>query len=115
MLEVTQELMTPHEAARWFRRSASWLRQQPELLRVGAPGGQPLFHTQICRAFVLGRVCGLTGATLRRVQILALAAGCGLSPRDLPDEVEQRLSTMQLPVCDGHDAAGQIPEPGEVS
>ena len=34
MTEIPQELMTPHEAARWFRRSPSWLRQQARLLRV---------------------------------------------------------------------------------
>lgn len=115
MLEVAQELMTPHEAARWFRRSASWLRQQPGLLRVGSPGGQPLFHTQLCRAFVLGRICGLAGGTLRRVQVLALAAACGLAPHDLPDELEQRLAACQLPLCDGDDPAGQVPGEGDLA
>lgn len=79
MTEVAQELMTPHEAARWFRRSPSWLRQQTKLLRVGGPGGQPLYHVRVCRAYVLGQLCGLDDAELRRVQIEALAAACGLS------------------------------------
>ena len=81
MTEVAQELMTPHETARWFRRSPSWLRQQTKLLRVGGPGGQPLYHVRVCRAYVLGQLCGLDDAELQRVQIQALAAACGL-PRD---------------------------------
>lgn len=79
MLDVPQELMTPHEAARWFRRSPSWLRQQRDLLRVGGAGGQPLYHVQVCRAYVLGRLCGLQGTTLHAAQVKALAAACGLS------------------------------------
>ncbi len=78
MIEVTQELMTPHEAARWFRRSPSWLRQQHELLKVAGPGGQPLYHVRVCRAYVMGRLCRLRGEALRQVQIRALAAACGL-------------------------------------
>lgn len=78
MTEVAQELMTPHETARWFRRSPSWLRQQSKLLRVGGPGGQPLYHVRVCRAYVLGRLCGLDDAELQRAQIKALAAACGL-------------------------------------
>ena len=78
MTEVAQELMTPHEAARWFRRSPSWLRQQSKLLRVGGPGGQPLYHVRVCRAYVLGQLCGLDGAELQRIQTQALAAACGL-------------------------------------
>jgi hypothetical protein len=81
MIDVAQELMTPHEAARWFRRSASWLRQQNKLLRVGGPGGQPLYHVRVCRAYVLGQLCGMEGAGLRRLQIRALAAACGLMDR----------------------------------
>lgn len=84
MIEVTQELMTPHETARWFRRSPSWLRQQNRLLRVGAPGGQPLFHVHVCRAYVLGQICGLEPEPLRRVQIRALAAACGLRDTPMP-------------------------------
>ena len=79
MTEVPQELMTPHETARWFRRSPSWLRQQTKLLRVGGPGGQPLYHVRVCRAYVLGQLCGLDDAELQRVQIRALAAACGLA------------------------------------
>lgn len=79
MTEVAQELMTPHEAARWFRRSPSWLRQQSRLLRIGSPGGQPLYHVRVCRAYVLARLCGLDGEALRRAQIKALAAACGLA------------------------------------
>lgn len=79
MTDVTQELMTPHETARWFRRSPSWLRQQTRLLRVGGPSGQPLYHVRVCRAYVLGQLCGLDDAGLRQVQVRALAAACGLS------------------------------------
>jgi hypothetical protein len=78
MTEVAQELMTPHEAARWFRRSPSWLRQQAKLLRVGGPGGQPLYHVRVCRAYVLGQICGLDDAELQQIQTQALAAACGL-------------------------------------
>ena len=78
MREVTQELMTPQEAARWFRRSVSWLRQQRQLLKLRSRCGQPLFHVQVCRAYVLGKLCGLSGPQLRRVQLEALAAACGL-------------------------------------
>lgn len=79
MVDVAQELMTPHEAAKWFRRSPSWLRQQDELLKIGAPGGQPLFHVRVCRAYVLGRLCGLSGPPLRKLQIDGLATACGVS------------------------------------
>jgi hypothetical protein len=78
MHDVSQELMTPHETARWFRRSPSWLRQQHQLVRLGARGGQPLFHVHVCRAFVLGRMCNLDGPALRMMQMDALAAACGL-------------------------------------
>jgi hypothetical protein len=78
MTDLRQELMTPSEAAKWFRRSRSWLRRQPQLLRVQGVGGQPLYHVCICRAYVLGRLCGLTGKPLRRLQIKALIAACGL-------------------------------------
>ena len=78
MTEVAQELMTPHEAARWFRRSPSWLRQQTRLLRVGGPGGQPLYHVRVCRAYVLGQLCGLDHTELQQIQAQALAAACGL-------------------------------------
>ncbi len=71
--------MTPQEAARWFRRSVSWLRQQREILRLGGRTTQPLFHVCICRAYCLGRLCGLAGDALRRVQVEALAAACGLA------------------------------------
>ncbi len=82
MLEITQELMTPHEASRWFRRSQSWLRQQHELVRLGGPNGQPLYHTRVCRAFVFGRMCELSGAALRGVQLRALADACGVSAEE---------------------------------
>jgi len=78
MTDLRQELMTPPEAAKWFRRSPSWLRQQPQLLRIQGVGGQPLYHVSVCRAYVLGRLCGLTGGPLRRLQIRALLAACGL-------------------------------------
>ncbi|MBU0639038.1 MAG: hypothetical protein KKB50_09255 [Planctomycetes bacterium] len=78
MTDLPQELMTPPEAARWFRRSQTWLRQQKELLRVSVPGGQPLYHVRVCRAWVLGRLRELEAAELRAVQLTALAAACGL-------------------------------------
>lgn len=93
MIEITQELMTPHEAARWFRRSPSWLRQQHELLKVAGPGGQPLYHVRVCRAYVMGRLCRLRGERLRRVQIRALAAACGL----VDDEAVREL--LSGPAC----------------
>jgi hypothetical protein len=70
--------MTPAETARWFRRSVSWLRRQPHLLRLGTRTGQPLFHIQACRAFVLGRIAGLTGDKLLEVQFRALARAAGV-------------------------------------
>lgn len=97
MLEITQELMTPDEAARWFRRSPSWLRQQAGLLRLGGPHGQPLFHVQVCRAFLLGRACGLSDERLRTVQIRALAAACGLQTAErvaVDPDVVAALRTM---------------------
>ncbi|MGE3180546.1 MAG: hypothetical protein AB7N71_02880 [Phycisphaerae bacterium] len=76
------EMMTPEEAARWFRRSPSWLRQQRGLLRFGQDRAQPLFHVAVCRAFVLGRLANLTEAQLRNVQIQALASACKLEAAD---------------------------------
>jgi hypothetical protein len=73
-----QELMTPQEAARWFRRSVSWLRQQADLLRLGAHGSQPLYHVDVCRAFVLGQMRGADRQELRKTQMEALAATCRL-------------------------------------
>lgn len=78
-----QELMTPDEAARWFRRSPSWLRRQHDLQRLGTAQGQPLYHVDICRAYVLGKVCGLVGDALRNVQIAALSASCRVDPSKL--------------------------------
>lgn len=79
MTDVAQELMTPDEAAKWFRRSPSWLRLQTELLRLGGPGGQPLYHVRVCRAYVFGRMRGLSADELQRVQFEALATACGLT------------------------------------
>lgn len=79
MTDIAQELMTPDEAARWFRRSPSWLRQQRELVRVAGPGGQPLHHVRVCRAYILGRMQGLQGDPLRAIQLQALAAACGVT------------------------------------
>jgi hypothetical protein len=105
MTDLRQELMTPPEAAKWFRRSPSWLRQQAQLLRIQGVGGQPLYHVNVCRAYVLGRLCGLTAEPLRRLQIRALLAACGLAgarapvraavpARDrLPAEIERLLET----------------------
>ena len=93
MNDITQELMTPHEAARWFRRSPSWLRQQPDLLRVSGPGGQPLYHVGVCRAYVLAQMCGLRGDELEHTQIRALAAACGLSGEDCQKLVQKKPAT----------------------
>lgn len=79
MTDIAQELMTPDEAARWFRRSPSWLRQQRELVRVAGPGGQPLYHVRVCRAYILGRMQNLLGEPLREIQLQALAAACGVT------------------------------------
>jgi hypothetical protein len=78
MTDITQELMIPDEAARWFRRSLSWLRQQHELIRLGGPRGQPLYHVRACRAYVFGRMRNLAGDALREIQFQALATACGL-------------------------------------
>ncbi|MGE0479556.1 MAG: hypothetical protein AB7Q17_03690 [Phycisphaerae bacterium] len=83
MTDIAQELMTPNEAAKWFRRSPSWLRQQHDLMRVGGPGGQPLYHVQVCRAYVLGKLISLPAADLKRVQVEALAAACGIPPAEV--------------------------------
>jgi len=83
---LPQELMTPDEAAKWFRRSPSWIRRQEELERVNGPNGQPLFHVNVCRAYLLGKMCNLAGVALRRVQIRAMAAACGL-----PMEIAEML------------------------
>ncbi len=81
MTHVQQELMLPEETARWFRRSPSWLRQQSDLLRLGAASGQqPLYHVHLCRAYILGKICGFTGDALRDIQLHALANTCGLPP-----------------------------------
>lgn len=73
------ELMTPTETARWFRRSPSWLRKQSHLLKLATPGSGARYHVCVCRAFVLGRLCGLTGDALIRLQIRALAVACGIA------------------------------------
>ncbi len=78
MTDIAQELMIPDEAARWFRRSLSWLRQQHELIRLGGPGDQPLYHVRVCRAYVFGRMRHLVGDALRDIQLQALATACGL-------------------------------------
>lgn len=79
MIDIQQELMTPIEAARWFRRSPSWLRQQTEVLRVAGPGGQPLYHVRVCRAYILAKMTTGDAEQLRRIQIRALAEACGLT------------------------------------
>lgn len=92
---LPQELMTPDEAARWFRRSPSWLRQQRELLRFGEGKAQPLFHVNVCRAYVLGKLAGLVADALRTVQVQALAADCKLTtpaPMDESRELPALLS-----------------------
>ncbi len=101
MLDVTQELMTPDEAAGWFRRSPSWLRRQPDLLRLAGPAGQPLYHVRVCRAYVLGRIRGLGGDRLRAIQINALAVACGVPVDD--ETAERRRSfvpVIRLPAAE---------------
>ncbi len=105
MLDLTQELMTPDEAAGWFRRSASWIRHQPDLVRLG-PAGQPLYHIQACRAYVLGRICGLSSDHLRRVQIKALAAACGIPLDNLNMDGPAPPAMIALPPA----TAGATPE-----
>jgi hypothetical protein len=82
MIEPVQEIMTTVEAAEWFRRSVSWLRQQPELLRICGKRGQPLYHVRVCRAYILGHLRGARGDALREVQLAALAAACDLAGDD---------------------------------
>jgi hypothetical protein len=84
MTDVVQEVMTPQEAARWFRRSITWLRQQRELVQMSGPRGQPLYHVRVCRAYLLGRMQRLGGAALRQVQLAALASACGVPLADAP-------------------------------
>ena len=105
MLELRQELMTPPEAAKWFRRSTSWLRQQPELLRIQGVGCQPLYHVNVCRAYILGRLCGLVGRPLRRLQVRALVVACSLtrahsrSPTALSGQAHLRAGIERLTVA----------------
>jgi hypothetical protein len=94
MTGFQQELMTVQEAARWFRRSPSWLRQQGDLLRLATPGGQPLFHVRVCRSYILGRLCGLQGALLRQAQVRALAVACGLEQWTHLAAMEQAVSEL---------------------
>ena len=104
MLDFVQELMTPREAAKWFRRSPAWLRQQRGLLRVAGPGGQPLYHIAVCRAYVFGRMCRIDGDELQRVQIDALQAAAGIAAppartadaRPAPDAAEISNTTGKL-------------------
>ncbi|MCK4343560.1 MAG: hypothetical protein KAY37_17750 [Phycisphaerae bacterium] len=100
MTDLAQELMTPHEAARWFRRSPSWLRQQAGLLRLGGPNGQPLYHVRVCRAYVLGQLCELTDEALRRLQLRALAAACGVTVEDgTPSIPGEQLAAVTQPAA----------------
>ncbi len=96
MTELAQELMTPDEAARWFRRSISWLRDQRDLLRLAGRGGQPLYHVRVCRAYVLGKMRGLAGEALHQLQVEALAAACGL-PTQPPAPPAQPPAPPPLP------------------
>lgn len=87
------ELLTPDEAARWFRRSTSWLRQQRCLLRFRSERAQPLYHLNVCRAYVLGRLAGLTDEPLRRMQLEALAAECHVALASSDDSPAQHRTT----------------------
>ena len=92
MLDMQQEIMTPQEAAKWFRRSEAWLRKHPDLVRLNA-GTQPLFHVRACRAYVLGRLKGLSGDALRLMQLAALAEACGVPASESPAIIEAASST----------------------
>lgn len=105
MTEISQELMTPNEAAKWFRRSTSWLRHQSEIVRVAGPGGQPLYHVDVCRAYTLGKMCGLRHADLRRVQVEALAAACRLLHAKAWDEIAARVINAPQPPIDSDEPA----------
>jgi len=114
LANLEQELMTHAEAARWFRRSPSWLRQQKGLLRLGGRNGQPLFHVRVCRAYVLGCLCRLTDAALRRVQIRALAAACGLAQAERPAQdgaAGHRLQPTGATAPDSADCPAGCPVP----
>lgn len=99
MTDIAQELMTPNEAAKWFRRSTSWLRHQPEIIRVAGPGGQPLYHVNVCRAYTLGKMCGLKDSELRRIQVEALAAACHLLHVKPWDDLAAAVVQAPLPAA----------------
>lgn len=84
MTDFNQELLTPDEAATWFRRSALWVNALDGLVvfsasALGGPGHR-LYHIRCLRAFVLGWMEGLRGDALRQRQLSALAVDCGLEP-----------------------------------
>lgn len=97
MTGFQQEVMTMQEAARWFRRSTSWLRLQTDLLRLVGPGGLPLFHIRLCRTYILGRLCGLQGVLLRQAQVRALAVECGLEQWPQLAALEQGVGAPPQP------------------
>lgn len=92
---LTQELMSPDEAAAWFRRSISWLRRQQDLLRLHADN-QPLYHVRVCRAYLLGRLAGLSGRELKLVQFHALAAACRLDAERVPELFDQQAINVAI-------------------
>jgi hypothetical protein len=96
MLDVQQELLTSPEAAKWFRRSTSWLRRQPHIVKLVGPNGQPLYHIRSIRAYVLGQLVSASGPELRRVQLRALADACGLS------EDQAIAAIVQEPIIRGN-------------
>lgn len=104
MIEIQQELMTPNEAAKWFRRSVSWLRRQPALLRVAGPGGQPLFHVGVCRAYVLAQMAGVGEDQIRAFQLRALAAAAGV-----PAECAAGVLAERAGVCGAESVATAPP------
>ena len=109
MTGIAQEIMTAKEAAAWFRRSTSWLRQQEELLRIGGSQSAPLFHIRVCRAFMLAKMCGISGPELRQAQIAALAEDCGLNPAALAQAGINE--TPQLDEVDDVTASGPAARP----
>ncbi len=112
MLAIAQELMTPDEAAKWFRRSLSWLRQQRDLVRAAGAGGQPLYHVQVCRAYIFGRMADLAGDALRRVQLRALAVACGVPEFAPAADPAECACVAALPTCAATPTSGAAPPPG---
>lgn len=97
MKPIDRELMTAGEAARWFRRSASWLRRQKAILKLAGPGGRPLYHLAACRAYLLGIASGWDAQMLRAAQLDALKAASGLSAAQPPPAASSASASVSCP------------------